>query len=480
MSVASLWVLGTWIMDMLTAHTEKQPVVRAHKHTFFLIASLFLLHIFGLLWTSDFKYAMRDLNTKLPLILFPVVIYTMTPLKKEWWRYVRWSFLFATFLAAGWLLLEYFLFQDPSTSSREMSGFISHVRFGLMLAFALAMTIQGLRSKDLSPYLILLLNAVYLSYLVFAQNLTGLLLVCFVLVHTMFSLKSSSNLWNKPIKFAGGLFFVAIAIWIGFAINRHYGFTNSPLLCEGTITFENHEYYEGGRKVYADINESSLAEAWNQRSDLDYYQVTYSGENLASTLLRYMSSKGLCKNAQGMASMTNEDVKSVENGQTSMRRADAVGRRLEQLFFEIDTYRSNGDQNGKPFIQRLEYWRAAWGIIKKHPLVGVGTGDVKQAFQEEYVRNDTKLLPQFRLRAHNQYLTFFVAFGIGGFFLLMGCLLQCYIHRKWISTQLATVFLIILAFSFLTEDTLETQAGVTFASFWISWMFLRPKVPSTT
>ena len=480
MSVASLWVLGAWLIDMATRHVDKQPVVRAHKYTFLLIASLFLLHILGLLWTQDFKYAMRDLNAKLPLILFPVVIYTMTPIKKQWWHFVRWSFLSATFIAAGWLLLEYFLFQDPSASSREMSGFISHVRFGLMLAFAFAMTVHGLRSKDLSPYLAILLNLVYLVYLVVAQNLTGLLLVCLILVFTLFSLKSASNKWYTHFKYAGGVFFIAFAMMGGYAVNRHYGFTKEPLTCEGTTAFENHEYYEGGRKVYAIIDQSSLAKAWNERSELDYFEATKTGENLASTLLRYMSSKDLCKNADGMALMSEEDVRAVENGQTSVHRTDAVGRRLEQLFFEIDTYRSEGDPNGKPFIQRVEYWRAAWGIIKKHPLIGVGTGDVKQAFELEYIENQTKLLPQYRLRAHNQYLTFYVAFGIGGVILLLVCLMQCWIHRKWISGYLATVFLMILVFSFFTEDTLETQAGVTFASFWISWMFLRPKVPSTT
>lgn len=480
MSVASLWVLGAWIIDMSTRHVTKEPVVRAHKYTLFLITSLFLVHVLGLLWTADFEYSMRDLNAKLPLILFPVVIYTMTPMNRKWWHFVRWSFLSATFIAAGCLLLEYFLFQDSSVSSREMSGFISHVRFGLMLAFAFAMTVHGLRSKGLSPYLAVLLNVVYLAYLVVAQNLTGLLLVCGVLAYTLFSLKSASNKWYRPFKYAGGVFFVAFAMWSGYAVNRHYGFTKATLECEGTTAFENHEYYEGGRKVYANLDEFDLAKAWNERSDLDYFQVTKTGENLASTLLRYMSSRDLCKNATGLAAMTDDEIRAVENGQTSIHRTDAVGRRFEQLFFEIDTYRSKGDPNGKPFIQRMEYWRAAWGIIKRYPLFGVGTGDVKQAFEAEYIKNGTKLLPQYRLRAHNQYLTFFVAFGFGGLILLIVCLTQCWIHRKWISGYLATVFLMILVFSFFTEDTLETQAGVTFASFWISWMFLRPKVPSTT
>lgn len=47
------------------------------------LVSLFLLHLIGLLYTSDFAYAFKDLRTKLPLLAFPVILATMEPLSQR-------------------------------------------------------------------------------------------------------------------------------------------------------------------------------------------------------------------------------------------------------------------------------------------------------------------------------------------------------------------------------------------------------------
>jgi O-antigen ligase len=113
---------------------------------------------------------------------------------------------------------------------------------------------------------------------------------------------------------------------------------------------------------------------------------------------------------------------------------------------------------------RWEFWKAGINILKKHWLLGVGTGDVAHAFSKSYDEIKSELNPEYRLRAHNQYLTFAVALGMLGFIPIL------YFFFLWIKIRpkaqnrnyLAWVFLIISFLSMINEDTLETQAGVSF------------------
>ena len=107
-------------------------------------------------------------------------------------------------------------------------------------------------------------------------------------------------------------------------------------------------------------------------------------------------------------------------------------------------------------------------MIRSHPLFGTGTGDLKAAYQAEYERMGTQLLPEFRLRAHNQYLAVTAALGLVGLVVFL-----------WVWTYPVFVFgkekgllfqaaWLITSISMLTEDTFETQAGATFAALFIS------------
>ncbi|MBL0051380.1 MAG: hypothetical protein IPP29_07655 [Bacteroidetes bacterium] len=107
---------------------------------------------------------------------------------------------------------------------------------------------------------------------------------------------------------------------------------------------------------------------------------------------------------------------------------------------------------------------------------GVGTGDNKIAFENYYNTTNSKLGQQWRLRSHNQYMAIAVSFGMVGLALFIFALLYPVIklsaHRHFIFL----VFFCISLLSFFNEDTLETQAGITFFIFFyavILWGYLR-------
>jgi O-antigen ligase len=180
-------------------------------------------------------------------------------------------------------------------------------------------------------------------------------------------------------------------------------------------------------------------------------------------LIRYLASKGLYKDADGIAALSDDDVRAIEAGMTTAHEHSRTGisKRLNRIFFEYANYKAGGTPNGHSVFQRLEFWRAALHIIGENPWAGVGTGDTKIAFASAYEKMNSSLDPQFQLRAHNQYLTMWLTYGIAGLLLFLSVLLAGW-KKPGNRRPLLRVFIIICAMSFLSEDTLESQAGVMF------------------
>lgn len=142
--------------------------------------------------------------------------------------------------------------------------------------------------------------------------------------------------------------------------------------------------------------------------------------------------------------------------------------RLLQIMWEFDLFIKGGDPNGHSVTQRFEFWKAAMGIASSNLLIGVGTGDMPSAYRQQYIKMHTALDFQHQLRSHNQFLAIMVAFGITGLvYFLLAFFYPLFAYRRKIGFLFAAFFLISLI-SMISEDTLETQAGATFVSFFFS------------
>ena len=146
------------------------------------------------------------------------------------------------------------------------------------------------------------------------------------------------------------------------------------------------------------------------------------------------------------------------------------------MLWEIHNLQLGGDPSGHSAAQRFEFWKAAIGIIKDHGWTGVGTGDLPEAFRNQYQKMDSPLSEKWRLRSHNQYLSFAVAFGIPGLLWFLATLLMPLISKIRSRNFLYASFAIAAMVSMITEDTLETQAGVTFFALFNSlFLFVNPQ-----
>jgi O-antigen ligase len=184
-------------------------------------------------------------------------------------------------------------------------------------------------------------------------------------------------------------------------------------------------------------------------------------------VIRFLSSKGWNKDREAVMSLSSNEVEAIKNGCSNLEQMENNGirMRIKNLGWEYRQYYYNGDVSGQSFTQRLAYWSTGLEILKKNWLVGVGTGDVDVAFKQQYETNKSKLEEKWRLRTHNQYITLGIAFGVSGVVLLLTVLFYpVFFHYKKIGFIFSS-FLLIAAISMLSEDTLETQAGITFFVF---------------
>lgn len=173
---------------------------------------------------------------------------------------------------------------------------------------------------------------------------------------------------------------------------------------------------------------------------------------------------GLRKDAYGISQLKPEDIKLIENGFANCiyKNPKRFSVRIYQTIWEIDQYRKGANPSGQSVIQRLEYLKTGWAIFRDHPLFGVGTGDIKMAFDEKYIQMKSPLDPAWRLMAHNQFLTFLVSFGLVGFILIIIAIVLPVIMEKKDNYYFILMFFLVSLLSMLNEDTLETQAGIAF------------------
>lgn len=449
-----------------------------------ILSSFFLLHVIGLLYTSDFDYASKDIRIKMPLIVLPLILATSKPLSKKMIDVILQFFVAAIIVGTiiSTLILTGIIHREL-VDIRSVSIFISHIRFALLICVALF--ISGYffyhSIKPLQKAFWILIGVWLIYFLILTESITGLSAFCFAtLIICIYSIFRSKK---KMIRVAGLLLVVSIGIFVFYLFNQ----LNKPNPPTEKIDFSKLEtttsrgnayehdltgkLTENGHFIWIYFCNKELEESWNKRSELKFSEKDLKGNPLNFTLVRFLASKGLRKDADAVESLSADEVKAIERGVVNVnyQNISSLKRRLHEIAWELDTYKTTGDPSGHSLTQRFEFWKAAVGIIKDNLVFGVGTGDIKDAFEQQYNKINSPLTKETRLRSHNQYLSIGVAFGVVGLIWFLITLFYPMILQGKTFDYLYISFLLIAIISFLTEDTLESQAGVTFYAFFNSF-----------
>lgn len=448
------------------------------------MSSVLLLHFIGLLYTSDFNYAFKDIRIKIPLFILPLVISTSQPLDLRTKHLVLKFLVAAVFVSSviSSLILTDVIHRQIA-DVRYASVFISHVRMALLVCVSVFTCFWLFRHPAERKWRILYLavSIWFFVFIILIESITGLsvLIIVFIVLCLIEGLKTERIglrffRLSVVIFIIGGLSFFIYSTYQRYSkidmvdVTRLDKFTakGNPYQHESLVNAPT----ENGHYVWIYYCEKELKEEWNKKSKLDYNWKDLRGNVLRFTLVRYMTSRNLRKDAEGFSHLTDAEIRSIEKGIANVDYMSSLKGRVSEIIWEIMLYNNTGDANGHSITQRFEYWKAAAGIISHHSVFGVGTGDIQQAFDHQYETSKTNLRKEWRLRSHNQYLSITVAFGFFGLIWFLFALIYPPLKLKGFSDFLYLTFFIVAVVSFITEDTLETQVGVTFFAFLNSFL----------
>jgi O-antigen ligase len=120
---------------------------------------------------------------------------------------------------------------------------------------------------------------------------------------------------------------------------------------------------------------------------------------------------------------------------------------------------------------RFNSIKASWEIIKRNPIIGVGTGDWQDELVKEYQNAEMPRNEYEKTAPHNQYLRTSLKFGFLGLAIYLFYLFRLFqIQRKERAFgQLS--FLITVIFCGLGYDLLDVGSSAPFIAFFSTWLF---------
>lgn len=478
-SVPQFILLGNWIIE--GDYKRKLNLLKTNK-LFWIITSIFFLHLIGMLYTENLNDGLTDLRIKLPLLFLPGLLFSSKPIDAKEFKIILYCFIAGSVINTAWCLIYNYILHTNEIA-RNASRFMSHIRLGLYLNVAIVccfyFIVQSGKKVYKGLFTVLLLYFIFTLYaLGLASGLVNLsILFAFALV--VFLLRQKLYVKIGAVTALLGIVFYTVHIFSSFLnsqLQDHQSERNKPHVRNtvGNIYLNSDisTQKENGNYVYMNIQTLELQREWNRRFPKDSFNYMPYPHNLQryNILIRYMASKGLYKDSMGIAMLNEQDVKNIQNNITNYKYPDwsFMQKRIYEFVWEYDEFINERGVNGHSLTMRLYFWKAAAVIIKNNLLFGVGTGDVQNQLNKTYVETHSPLSKDWYKRPHNQFITITVSLGLLGLLVFLFSFIYPVIKLKKQIHILFWPYFLILCISFILEDTLETQAGLSFYAFFYS------------
>jgi hypothetical protein len=485
-SVFSIAMAVNWILGF--EYREKTRILSEEKELL-LIPALFLLYVLWLLNTSNIGQAVYELKLKLPLLLFPLFVGAHGHLSSGRFRMILFTFIAgcAVAVAAGFATLAG-LIHVTIKDSRDLSLFLPSIRLSILLNMAIFSSLFMTFNKETGPAWLRALLAV--TAIAMGLFLFRLLSVTGIIILVLLSMSSAVYFLTRKGKRLPGIIAgsaaIASALVFLIGMSKAWKSLHIPDKPEMNIvmarTPSGHKYVslpqenllERGYLVWNNVCDEELRKGWNLRSKMPYDSTDKAGNDLRVTLIRYISYLGMRKDSAAVTALSAHDIKNIEAGFANPLYAN-IGNPFAKWYevaWQIDRRLKGANPSGHSVTQRLEFYRTSFIIIAQNPFTGTGTGDVRSAFDDAYRFSNSPLTPEYRLMAHNQYLTFAITFGIPGMILALCLMLSPALIARKRLTYLFALFLAVIFISMFNDDTFESATGTTFFSYFYTLFLL--------
>ena len=494
LSVALISVVGALVL--LTAvleDTRKEKWERIKQRKIILLIPLiFLLYLISTFFTLQYNKSFYDVQKTLFYLVFPFAFSMGKTINSRQKRFVLYTLTVSSLVAIVIAVFrwKFIVLGDESLTVRDIT-LVSHIRFGFQIIlviwfWALFLVSNRKELNKAKSLLILLLITIFTGFLLFQQSLTGI--IALVTSSVLFLYYLTTRIASKQ-KITIAIVFVGLMlaplIYLYSVVNKFYDIEKvDPTNIEEFTTNGNsytHDFskklVENGHYVNLYISKKELKEEWNKVSEVKYDSIGINGYPIKATLIRYLTSKGLRKDAEGVKALTAKDIENIESGMANViyQKKYSLYPRIYQTVWEYYVYSQTGYANNQSLSQRIEFAKAAITIIKENWLFGVGTGQWKTAFAEAFKKNGAKIEESNYASSHNQYLNYMVKFGVFGFLFIMFILIYPVVKTKRYHDELLMLFLTFMFFANFADSNLETHIGSSFFFFFYCFFLTGPK-----
>jgi hypothetical protein len=469
---------------------NKMARFKANKVLLF-IPGIFIVYLLSFIVFYQSGNSLYDLQKTLFFLVIPFSFIVGKPLTCFQKRFLFYVFTMAVFFATIVALLNWFSSNHTTDFGVHKISLISHIRFSFQLIlvfwFLVLLVQRNFKLLNIEIKVVFIFLALFLlGFLFFQQSLTGVVAfgasVLFYFVYNVFQIKSKSR--GVLIAFLLALVLSPV-LYVFLIVHSFYDIekVDKEFIDKKTASgnYYSHDFdnlsVENGRYTYLYICDDEMRVEWNKISKIKYDDGMPSGYPMYTIIYRYLTSKGLRKDAEGIKSLTPKDIQNIEHGITNVifqEKKYTLYPRIYQTVWEYYMYSITGNPSYQSFSQRLEYSKAAISIIKKHFWFGVGAGNWREEFKNTYIENNSKLKEGLYASSHNQFLNYMVKFGISGFMLIMFFIVYPIVKTVSYRDLLFLLFLVFLFFANFADSNFESHMGSSFFLFFYCLFIIQP------
>jgi len=476
---------GLLLFQALVLTSWKHPSVKNENWgSLLMILSIFLVYVLGIIRTEDFAFALYELRKVTFWIVLPLAFFLSPRLSAKQFQQILLLFCLSVFTASVVAFVRLVFKENFHIDGFREITMISHIRYSFQLVLSLIIIGYFLfQQKDFSSFKfskgILVFSLIWLTgFLFILKSITGI--IAFLGTFAVFLLILILKLKKPKVKVSILSILILLIVVPGFYVahvwNKFYDIEKPDPQKVDKYTASGNPYYfdfsstdkENGHWVNLYINENELRKEWNKRSEAKYDSLDKNGYSYRSSLIRYLTSKGLRKDSAGISQLTEADIEAIEKGIANYiyaNREFALYPRVYETIWELDRYINSGNPNNQSFSQRIEFVRASFLLIKKNFWLGIGTGNWKIKYAEAYNEMNSKLSPENQGPSHNQFLNYMVKFGIVGFIFIFSMLLIPVFREGHRKNLIFWLFLISISIANFGDANFETHMGLSFFCF---------------
>lgn len=471
-------VLITALIEDNWANKKKRALQRK---VILLVPLIFLLYLLSTLLADNGDKSFYDVQKTMFYLVFPIAFLFGKEINSQQKRFIFFAFSFAVLIAILIAMLRWKLGISSGNFAIHKISLISHIRFSFQIILVMWFVVFYIQNnyKNLSNYIVGVLGlliCIYLGYLFLQQSLTGIIALGGSVVFFLFFLLRKSKGFIKVISIAVlVIFVVAPCIYLKKATDSFYKIEKADPSMVDSHTASGNRYVhdfnnlmvENGHYVYLYVCNKEMREEWNKLSSWKFDSLGTNGYPISATLTRYLTSKGLRKDAEGIKALSTKDIGNIENGMANeiFQKKFSLYPRIYLTIWEYYTSSNTGYTNHQSFSQRIEFAKAALTIIKKYPLFGVGTQNWRDEFAIAFKENSSQLDESLYASSHNQYLNYLVKFGIIGFLVIMVLLIYPIVKSGKYRDPFFMIFLTFMFLANLADSNLESHMGSSFFFF---------------